>query len=245
MSPVRNAAPTRPRRSGARFSAPGLFATAAAGLLLGLVGVYANLLLSGAVRAGESGLMVYVATARLIVNGGAGHIYDPRFLEPFERALLTPLPLHGVSPFLYPPFVALILTPLGLLPYPVACVLWLAVNLTVLAAVLVGLQRYGRTTPLTWWPGALSFLPVFMALAVGQVSILIFGAFTGAFLALQRGRDEIAGLALAVALVKPPYVLPFLLVLLLRRRFRALAAFAAAAGILALLPLPLLGLTAA
>lgn len=206
--------------------------------------MYANLLFTGAVKAGESGLLVYDATARLILGGGAAHIYDPRFLEPFERALLSPLPLHGVSPFLYPPFVALILTPLGVLPYPAACILWIALNLAVLTAVLAGLRRYGHMARLTWWPGGLSFLPVFMALAVGQVSLLILGAFTAAFLALARGREEIAGFALALALVKPPYVLPFLLVLLVRRRFRALAAFAAGAAILALIPLPVLGSSA-
>jgi hypothetical protein len=58
------------------------------------------------------------------------------------------------------------------------------------------------------------------------------------FFAARSERDGLAGVALAFALIKPPYVLPLLLVFLVRRRWRALGAFTVTA--LALLALPTL-----
>ena len=60
-----------------------------------------------------------------------------------------------------------------------------------------------------------------MALLPGQDSILLLFLYGLAFSALATGRAFVAGVFLALALFKFQLVLPFVLVLLLRRQWKA------------------------
>jgi hypothetical protein len=102
-------------------------------------------------------------------------------------------------------------------------------------------MHLGWRGTLLFWLATLSFVPVFVALVQGQTSILLLALFVGAFFALRGSHERTVGVCVAFALVKPPYVAPFLLVLLLQRRWRALGAFAITAVVLALVPLAVLG----
>jgi hypothetical protein len=71
-----------------------------------------------------------------------------------------------------------------------------------------------------------------MALLQGQDSILLLFLYGLAFCAWATGRPFVAGLCLGLALFKFQLVLPFVLVLLVRRQWRAVAGFFITAFIL-------------
>jgi alpha-1,2-mannosyltransferase len=153
----------------------------------------------------------------------------------------------------YPPLLAILLTPLAdppagaahdaTLPYPVTVALWYVFNLACLALSahwLAGLLEEASADPAVrsqpagcrrWW--ALRTLPVLACLPPvghtlmrGQVSLLLLLLLSGFAAALFRGRPWRAGLWLAGAICLK--VIPALLVLvpLLRRDGRCLAACA-------------------
>jgi hypothetical protein len=86
---------------------------------------------------------------------------------------------------------------------------------------------------------ALALPPIIIAAQFNQLSFLVLALLLGGADALERGRERRAGVLLAAAGVIKLLPLLFALWLVLKRRWRALAAYVAAAAALALLP-PLL-----
>ncbi len=216
-----------------------------AAVLFALCVSYIMLLQSGAIRIQQSDLLVYYSASHLVLGGHGGAIYSFPTLKAVEASLLHSLLLvRSEAVFLYPPFVALALTPLAAVGYSAAYLLWFILNCLLLVGVLVALNRYvqlRRSGSVLLVVAGASFFPVFATLAQGQVSMVLLAILTASFLALRAQREGWAGALLALALIKPPYVLPFLLLLLMQGRWRALASFCAAAAALAVLPMAILG----
>ena len=131
--------------------------------------------------------------------------------------------------FTYPPYVALLIAPLAVLPLPVATTLWLLIG----QAALLAACRL-----LTWFPGvspaptpgspnptarhfrwlvlvAVLWPPALANLIFGQFAVLVLFLLVAVRSLLLRRRPLLAGLCLAAAIVKPQLVvlvLPLLLV---------------------------------
>ena len=147
-----------------------------------------------------------------------------------------------VGDFVSPPWFALALLPLTLLPLPLARGLWFALNLallltaTVACARLVGLTWPRRrlllaTRAFARWP------PVEFGLKLGQNSLRVWLLILIALLAAQHRSSSGAGGALALALVKPQLAFLFVggLALHLWRQGAARAFLLALAAIFAAL----------
>ncbi|GAA2480646.1 glycosyltransferase 87 family protein [Winogradskya humida] len=125
--------------------------------------------------------------------------------------------------FTYPPFAALVMSPLALTSWPVAIVTSVVVNT---AATLTLLRWWlGRRA---WWITALLFLAMLMfepardTFSFGQVNLVLLLLVCADLRALTRGsRWAGAGIGLAVAIKLTPAV--FVLYLLVTRRWRAAA----------------------
>lgn len=142
----------------------------------------------------------------------------------------------GHYQFKYPPFFALLFSPLALLPLKGAKLLWYFAMLAGAAFLFEQSRRLageGRRA-----------LVIFLALIVlakfygheinlGQANIALNAALLGMIVALRRGREHTAGGLLALAAAVKPYAVIFAPYLLLRKRWRALGA-AALAGLLML-----------
>ena len=232
------------RRGWRRFLSRAPIAICAA-VLFALCISYITLLRSGAVHIQQSDVLVYYSASHLVLGGHGSAIYSFPTLKAVESSLLhSLLTVRNQAVFLYPPFVALALTPLAAVGYSAAYLLWFILNCLLLVGVLVALQRYlrlSRSGSVLLVVAGVSFFPVFATLAQGQVSMLLLAILIASFLALRAQREGWAGALLALALIKPPYVLPFLLLLLVQARWRALAGFAATAVALAVLPMAVLG----
>jgi hypothetical protein len=156
-------------------------------------------------------------------------VWQPAFDIAHGRA---PYPVAGTwrsedgMPSIYPPLIAVVAIPLGLLPFSIASVLWAA--LLVAALLLIPWVLGVRD----WRLFAATFLllPVIGALELGQVEILL--TLAAALVWRYRDRWLLAAAALGVALAIKPLMFPLVVWLLLTRRFRAaLGAGAIAAGL--------------
>lgn len=128
-------------------------------------------------------------------------------------------------PYGNPPLLALLITPLTLLPYASAATLWTWINIALLlgacAAVLAAIGRLN-------WGGAVvalavlyGYYPAQVCLRLGQTEILLFFLISLSFLALKRGRDGWAGAALGLAAAIKFFPAAFILFLLWKRRWKA------------------------
>jgi hypothetical protein len=138
--------------------------------------------------------------------------YDPASWAATAQSLGTQAPDTAIAVYPYPPWVVLVLLPLGLMPLPVASLLWLIASLTAGIAGLHALLREylpGRpgahavaaATLLLSWAGLLSLI-------IGQWGFLLIGVLCAIAVSLRSGRLIPAGLA-AVALAAKPQLFVF------------------------------------
>jgi hypothetical protein len=222
-------------------------------ILIGLASAYVALRLSGVgdvriIDIRTVDLVEYLSMGRLIAHGHGGAMYEWHAFYSSQLAIVgrSGSGPFGALPFLYGPAWAFPFVPLSLLPYDATYLLWIAINGFLLMLVLYQLEQYallsGRAATAFRW-ASLTFVPVFLTLMLGQVSIVILAAATGALVALRRDHQMLAGAVIALGCFKPAYFAPVLLVLLMRRCWRALGGFAAAGLVLLLAPLPIVGLS--
>jgi hypothetical protein len=200
-----------------------------------LVIMYVSLHSIGFSLKGLDFLFLYTP-ARLFLEGHGSQLYNYPFFAHAEATIADPTRIaHGGMPNVYPPYVAVILAPLAALPYVPAYFVWLALNALLFVLCLYCLETYAglsRRQAFAARLASLLFLPAVLALFQGQSTMWVLAAWVATVLSLRAGRDGLAGVALAASLVKPQYVLPWLLVLVLYRRWRALAWFAGSAIVL-------------
>lgn len=175
---------------------------------------------------------VYYLAAQLGRAHGWAAIYDPAvFLPPVTAAVGKPLP------YLNPPELAWLVTPLSLLPYPLAAWIWTGV-LAAAFVVVWYLAAPGRgLTRLIHGLGAAVLLPVFVGVLFGQVSLLVIGAIALSWWLLTRGRPWLAGLALSALILKPQMAFLVPLALLLAGYGRVFLAWLAVSVPLAVITL--------
>jgi len=206
-----------------------------AGVLIGVltVAVFAD-------GVGESDFLAYWSAARLLATGD--NPYDAVALRTLQHETRPQRePVRGTAFASWnPPWLLVVLMPLGLLPFDIAVTVWKLCNIgLILAASALTWQML--TEPLdkrgilfvmsvSLWSGqALS------AIIVGQVSSLVLlGLVLGAWW-LRAGRDRLAGAALFLATIKPHVTYLVLWVLLLwvvrHRRWQVLWGMIAAGAI--------------
>jgi hypothetical protein len=127
-----------------------------------------------------------------------------------------------ITPFVYPPGLALVYAPLSALPYGLAGLLHTVLMLgLLLAAAAVGARLVDL--PRRWvLLGALAWAPAAAGVLSGQNTSLALLLVVLAAWALLRDLQGGAGLAIGLLAYKPQLGLPFLGLLLLRTRWAAL-----------------------
>lgn len=215
------------------------FITYCLGCCLGLAGIWFINTSPGFPLGGPSDFTTFYTGAQIIRAGEGSHIYDLDTQARFQNACLRP---HGwtfkdgLLIYIYPPFFALLFIPLTLLPLSYAFHVWNVISFALLVAVIRMLLRamncrtFGHTA--YGLLIAISFFPVFEAFNKGQSSFLYLYILTIAYLQLRRGKEIPAGLALGCALIKPQFVVPFLIWGTVRKRWSMLTSFFSAAMVL-------------
>ena len=153
---------------------------------------------------------VYYLAAQLGRVHGWAAIYDPTvFLAPVTVAVGKPLP------YLNPPELAWLVTPLSFLPYPLAAWIWTGFLVAAFVFVWYLAAPGRRMVRLIHGLGAGVLLPVFVGILFGQVSLLVVAAVALCWWLLSRGRPWLAGLALSALILKPQvaFLVPLALLL--------------------------------
>jgi len=151
----------------------------------------------------------------------------------------------GETFFFYPPQTAAFCVPLALLPYPVAKVLWVAVNLLAVAVmVLVTVLTVRQAKPEqpdeigAWVLAAVVLGNPFTAHIVwmGQTSLVAGAAVMASWFFARRQQPLAAGICLGLATFKPQLCLLLLVWYLLERSWKVLLAGGITAAVMALYP---------
>jgi len=207
-----------------------------------------------------AGLVVYVQLNVMAANASrhqndfkhlwAGTVLVRQGISPYDAdALFEVAKLSGlgaINPYVYLPFTAQAMLPLGFLSFEAAAQTWFVVNHLLLWAGLVLLLTArppdDAAPPRSWrlaWVGAAvaaagASFAFYRTLTAGQLNMVLFAGFAAVFHLLSRRREGAAGTVAAfIALFK---IAPGILLLhfILMRRWRALVAMIVAGGALAL-----------
>jgi hypothetical protein len=153
----------------------------------------------------------------------------------------------GVLAYFNPPFVAAAFAPISVLPVESASVLIgiLCTALAFLAAFLLqrmlGLEE--RLHKVLFWLGFLSLHAVTWSVLHGQLSLLMLLGWLLFVLFQMKGKEKASGAALTLLLVKPQMAILPVALLIWKRRWAALAVFAAIAWILAMISVSISGIS--
>jgi Glycosyltransferase family 87 len=174
-------------------------------------------------RLAQPDFYVYYLAAQLGRAQGWAAIYDPAvFLPPVTAAVGKPLP------YLNPPELAWLVTPLSFLPYRLAAWIWTGVLIAALGLVWYVAAPGRGLVRLIHAVGAAALLPVFVGILFGQVSLLIVAAVALSWWLLDRGRPWLAGVVLSALILKPQIAFLVPLALLLAGYGRVFVAWLAA-----------------
>ena len=166
-------------------------------------------------------LEAYLAAAGLVATGQ----------DPYAATRAAGVAEWGQGQvYVSPPFVAQLLAPFADLPIDALFVVWSVVSLAALvgAIFLVRRDALAARAPLV----VFSFVYIWGSLWMGQVNLF---ALAGLLLALGSPSDRLAGFGFALAIVTRALPGAFGIVLLLERRWRAIAWAAAAVGLVMLI----------
>ncbi len=182
------------------------------------------------IATGYPDFTIFYTAGKCVYEGRGRQLYDLETQLALQRDF-APEVKHreNALPFNHPPFEALLFVPLARLPYLTAYLVWAVFNIALMAGFwtllrprLPSLNNLLPGLPLL---AMFAFFPVSLALLQGQDSILVLFLYSLAFSALATRRAFVAGACLALALFKFQLVLPLVVVLLIRRQWKALAGF--------------------
>ena len=174
----------------------------------------------------------FYAAGEIVADGHGGDLYD------LDRQIQAQSPYWENDGeailFAYPPIFAAPYVPLSMLDYRLAYLVHTLGMIAALAAAiwvgrdLVPVLREPRHR-LAAFAFALTFLPMFIGVTLGQNTALTLLAFVTIWWALEHRRDTLAGLVAGLLLIKPQYGLAVLGLLVVARRWSAVAAGAVGA----------------
>jgi len=218
-----------------------VFGVVLAGLVVSFFGVILLPGLKENAKVGRFDFIVLYTGGSLVKQGQAKHLYDYERQREIERNLTGRL---NALPFNHTPYEALLFVPLACLPYLWAYQIWALINLALVALSAYLLRDYlehVRSLPLRLVFVLSVIAPLFLAIVHGQDSILMLFLFTLAFVSLKQNRESRAGCFLALALLKCQFVLPFVPVFFIKRRWRLVSAFLAVSVVLVLISFSVIG----
>ena len=192
------------------------------------------IVVSGAPRAlaGEGDFPALYRAGQMVRMGERFQLYDAAEQERLDRKFF-PNRTTKTNYFYHPPIELTILAPLALLPYDAAYFVWGGLGVVLLVGASVALKpQLAKFSAVTAVPPPilfLAFFPAALAISLGQDSILLLLVLAFAFRKYLEKRDIECGAILGLSLFKFQYVIPLLAILVLRKRFKLVAGFAATA----------------
>ncbi len=183
----------------------------------------------------------------IVADGHGSDLYDPVVQTDVQREILGGRTFEaGLNPFNNPPHLVVPFVPLAWVPLQASYLLWAAAQLGLLGWLLWRLWTavaadWSQEERLVLVAASLAASPLLITFFQGAFSLLVCVAVTEAYLGLRAARDGRAGAWLALASIKPQAVVTLGVMLLVGRRWRAIAAAAGIGLILAIVATVVLG----
>ena len=172
----------------------------------------------------------------MVAHGRTGDLYDPAAQLAVERQWSPPD--AALVPFIRPPFYALLLAPLSRLPFEAAFRCWIALQIVLLLACWTwAFRRFG---PMALAIGALS-ISATLGLAHGQDCVIFLAVLAASYSLAERNRPLPAGAVLELMAAKFHFTPLWAVALAVERRWKMLAAFAAAGAAAVLVSVAMVG----
>ena len=173
------------------------------------IGIIGALLYTGSVY--EKDFLQDYLLARAVIDGTDPYIGLSTLAAPYAdqavRDRLGPLPTP------HPPTVALLVLPLAYLPYHMAAIAWLAIELACLAVTIAILL------PARWYAIViLAWLPILADLESGQLMIPLLLILSSMYVAMRSGHHVLGGVILGLSFFLKPIAWPLLLVFMIKCR---------------------------
>lgn len=180
---------------------------------------------------------IFWSAARVAIEHGAASVFSPQWMQPIEAALWHEI---NYAPWPYPPTFLLAVLPLGFLSFGNALILYSSLGLIGYGTMLA---RIARDIDRTLLPLLVAFPGASVAIGLGQNSLLTVAAAGGA-LALLETNSALAGVCIAVLVIKPQFGVLFPLALLCGRQWNAFIVSAVCTVALAATSVAVLGVDA-
>jgi alpha-1,2-mannosyltransferase len=214
----------------------------AAGLLVGVMLTAWNALVPGVTFLREyavrNDLRLMYAAAKVGIQDGYSHLYD---LAAQRDAILSLGAGFNPQPFISPPPLAWLVTPLVAIPFPAALVIWTALLIAALVWTWYLLAPQGSLTKAAHLALWLGLFPVAYGIMVGQPGPLVAAAVATSWWLMRHDRPVWAGVALSLLVIKPQLALLVPLCLLVSGHARTFGAWLVVCIFLGLASLALLG----
>lgn len=172
-------------------------------------------------------------SAGILVRTDPQHLYSLTRQKQIQDQYVAPRDL--VMPSVHPSYEGAFFSLFTFLPYPTAYLTFIAFNVCLLLVIAHLALQSGV------WPGSslplvaciFLFIPVIVAVWHGQDSILFLTLCCLSWSQLKKGRDQTAGVILALALFRYHLAIPIAIFIAIRRGWRFLLAFAATGLVIA------------
>ena len=200
---------------------------------------------NGYFKGTHNDFLAFWATGKLVAEGNIGQVYSVDALTAIQRTVVPhPVSMLGYMPFLNPPFVAVLLAPLGVLSVNDARLAWMVLSVIVMVAISWFLTSHIGNTCVRI--GLILLLstsyPVFQNLIQGQLSILIVALVIASIYLAERGKMLASGVLLSVLVIKPQLAVFVGIGLLAFRQWSMIKGMVLGAITILLLTLPFTGL---
>lgn len=166
------------------------------------------------------------AAGYMVRRGEGAKLYDLAEQQRVQQAVTG---RGGFLPFLNPPFTALLFFPLTGLPYRAAYVVWDTFNIGLWVGFVILMRRFIATprNPFTYLLACFLCWPCWVVLLQAQTSLVMLLAYALTFASLHDDHEFRAGSFLGLGLLKFHLVIPFVLLCILRGKWRLGTSFAA------------------
>jgi hypothetical protein len=193
------------------------------------------------IRDGYFDFVLYYSAGKILNDGKGTKLYDLTVQRDYQKEFHVGYKDIDV-PFNHLPYELLPMLILAKFSFPVAHLLWTAINLLLIAMILVRLNPFvERSHRILFILTLLAYFPTIMALKMGQDSVITTLLLVETFASLKRKRYSTAGSLLALGLYKPHFVLPLLGIFLWHRRWSSIIAFISTGLLLGAISLTMVG----
>jgi hypothetical protein len=215
---------------------------AAVGLLVGLILIGWDVWIAATTffpqYAVRNDLRLAYGAALVGIRDGYGRLYD---LGAQKAAIESLGPGFNPQPFISPPPLAWLVTPLLAIPFTAALAIWTLLLLGALVLTWRLLAPTGRLTGAAHLALLLGVFPVAFGVMVGQPGALVAAAVATSWWLMRRDRPVLAGVALSLIVLKPQLALLVPICLLVAGRVKTFAAWLAVSAAIGIVALAMLG----